>query len=131
GRPRRPRQARPADTPPPPPASANPPTGPPMRQAPGAYAEPEAPPPASVYAAGRIEPRFCTLSAEKEFAQATGRAETAGLSDRRALQAVLSQRENRYLARQLGWGLTIEGLETYILQPHDPADLHLLVAALP
>ena len=35
--------------------------------------------PAYVYAIGRIEPRFPTLSAEKEFAQATGRAETAGL----------------------------------------------------
>jgi len=53
--------------------------------------------PAYIYAIGQIEPRFPTLSAEKEFAQATGRAETAGLSDRRALHAVLSQRENRYL----------------------------------
>ena len=34
--------------------------------------------PAYVYAIGRIEPRFPTLSAEKEFAQATGRAETRG-----------------------------------------------------
>jgi PatG Domain len=55
--------------------------------------------PAYMYAIGQIEPRFPTLSAEKEFAQATGRAETAGLSDRRALQAVLSQQENRYLVR--------------------------------
>jgi hypothetical protein len=101
-----------------------------MMPAPRTYAEPEASTPAYVYAAGQIEPRFCTLSAEKEFAQATGRADTAGLSDRRALQAVLSQRENRYLARQLGWVLTIEGLETYILQPRDPADLDLLVAAV-
>lgn len=108
----------------------NPRNGGSMMSAPRAYAEAEASTPAYVYAAGRIEPRFCTLSAEKEFAQATGRAETAGLSDRRALQAVLSQRENRYLARQLGWVLTIEGLDTYILQPHDPADLDLLVAAL-
>jgi len=112
------------------PAYDNPRNGATMMPAPRAYAEPEAPTPAYVYAAGQIEPRFCTLSAEKEFAQATGRAETAGLSDRRALQAVLSQRENRYLARQLGWILTIEGLETYILQPRDPADLDLLVAAV-
>jgi hypothetical protein len=67
---------------------------------------------------------------EKEFAQATGRAETAGLTDRQAVQKVLSQRQNRYLARQLCWVLTIEGLETYILVPHDPADLELLVEAL-
>ena len=67
---------------------------------------------------------------EKEFAQATGRAETAGLTDRQAIQKVLSQRQNRYLVRQLCWVMTIEGLETYILAPRDPADLDLLVEAL-
>src|SRR5689334_5096588 len=45
-----------------------------------------------VYTLGRIEPRFPSLAVEKEFAQATGRAGTAGLSDRQALHAVLSQR---------------------------------------
>ena len=86
--------------------------------------------PAYVYPIGHIEPRFATLAAEKEFAQATGRAETAGLSDRQALHQVLSQRQNRYLVRQLCWVLTIEGLDTYILHPRDPADLDLLVEAL-
>ena len=47
--------------------------------------------PSYVYAIGRIEPRFPRTSVEKEFAQATGRAETAGLTDRQALHAVLSQ----------------------------------------
>lgn len=37
---------------------------------------------AYVYALGRIEPQFPRLSIEKEYAQATGRAETAGLTDR-------------------------------------------------
>jgi len=83
-----------------------------------------------VYALGRVEPRFPRLAVEKEFIQATGRAETAGLTDRQALHTVLSQRHNRYLVRQLCWVLTIEGLETYILQPRDPADLDLLVEAL-
>ena len=85
---------------------------------------------AYVYAIGRIGPRFASLAAEKEFAQATGRAETAGLTDREALHATLSQRQNRYLARQLCWVFTIEGLDTYILRPRDPADLDLLVEAL-
>jgi hypothetical protein len=67
---------------------------------------------------------------EKEFAQATGRADTAGLTDRQAIQKVLSQRQNRYLLRQLCWVMTIEGLETYILTPRDPGDLDLLVEAL-
>jgi hypothetical protein len=83
-----------------------------------------------VYALGRVEPRFPSLALEKELAQATGRAETAGLTDRQALHAVLSQRANRYLARQLCYVLTIEGLETYLLQPHDPADVELLVEAI-
>lgn len=87
-------------------------------------------PPSYVYALGRITPRFPSLSVEKEFAQATGRAETAGLTDRQALQSVLSQRSNRYLVRQLCWVLEIEGLETYLLVPRDPADFDLLVEAL-
>jgi hypothetical protein len=86
--------------------------------------------PRYIYAVGRIEARFPRLSVEKEFSQATGRAETAGLTDRQALQKVLSQRQNRYLARQLCWVMTIEGLETYILVPRDPSDIDLLVEAL-
>ena len=86
--------------------------------------------PSYVYALGRVTPRFPSLAVEKEFAQATGRAETAGLTDRQSLQSVLSKRSNRYLARQLCWVLEIEGLETYLLVPRDPADFDLLVEAL-
>jgi hypothetical protein len=83
-----------------------------------------------VYALGRIEPRFSSLAAEKEFVQVTGRADAAGLTDREALQAILSDRTNRYLVRQLCWVFLIEGLETYLLAPRDPADLELLVEAV-
>jgi hypothetical protein len=83
-----------------------------------------------VYALGQVEPRFPSLGVEKEFAQATGRAGTAGLSDRQALHTVLTERSNRYLTRRLCWVLTIEGLETYLLRPRDPADLDLLVEAV-
>jgi hypothetical protein len=83
-----------------------------------------------VYALGRVEPRFGQLSLEKEFAQATGRSKTAGLTDRQALHSVLSKRENRYLARQLCYVFTIEGLDTYILRPRDPGDLDLLIEAV-
>jgi hypothetical protein len=86
--------------------------------------------PSFVYAVGRIEPRFPSLAVEKEFAQATGRAETAGLTDRQALQAVLSEPQNQYLARQLAWVLAIEGLETYLLVPRDPGGLGLLIEAV-
>src|SRR5437773_7916322 len=85
------------------------------------------PVPSYVYAIGGVEPRFASLASEKEFAQAAGRADTAGLTDRQVLHDVLSQRENRYLARQLCYVLTIAGLETYILQPRDPADFELLI----
>ncbi len=83
-----------------------------------------------VYALGQIETRFPRPSVEKEVAQATGRAETAGQADQQAFHHVLSRRENRYLARQLCWILSIQGLETYILQPRDPGDLELLISAL-
>ena len=88
------------------------------------------PPPNYVYAIGRIEPRFPRLSTEKEFAQAVGRDKTSGLTDRQALHTVLEKKENRYLVRQLCWVMTIEGLETYILVPSDPANFDLLVEAL-
>lgn len=83
-----------------------------------------------IYALGRVEPRYPRPSVEKEFAQAIGRAETVGLTDRQALHSILSQRQNRYLARQLCWVFTIEGLPTYILQPQDPADLDMLIEAV-
>ena len=84
-----------------------------------------------VYAIGRIEARFPNLAAEKEFAQATGRADdTAGKTDQQTFHAVLSRRENRYLARQLCWVLIVQGFETYLLVPNDPADIDLLVEAI-
>jgi hypothetical protein len=86
--------------------------------------------PSYIYALGRIEARFPSAGVEKEFAQATGRAKTSSQTDREAFAAVLSQRENRYLLRQLCWVLTIQGLETYLLQPRDSADIDLLLAAV-
>ncbi len=43
---------------------------------------------------------------------------------------MLTDRLNRYLARQICWVLTIEGLETYLLQTRDPADLDLLLESV-
>lgn len=86
--------------------------------------------PQFVYALGRIEPRFPTLAVEKEFAQVAGQGDTAGLTDRQALQSLLSERANRYLLRKLCWMFTIEGLETYLLHPRDPLDADLLLETL-
>jgi len=83
-----------------------------------------------IYALGRVEARFPTIAIEKEFAQATGRSDTAGLTDQQTLHEVLSQRQNLYIARQICWVLTIEGLDTYILQPRSRGDINLLVEAI-
>ena len=86
--------------------------------------------PSFVYAIGRVEARFPNLAAEKEFAQATGRTDTAGKTDQQTFHTVLSQRQNRYLARQLCWVLTVQGLDTYLLTPRDPGDIDLLIEAI-
>jgi hypothetical protein len=86
--------------------------------------------PAYVYAIGKVEARFPNLSAEKEFAQAIKRADTAGKTDQQTFHAALTQRENRYLVRQLCWVLSIQGMDTYLLALRDPADVDLLVEAI-
>jgi hypothetical protein len=77
-----------------------------------------------------VEARFPSISLEKEFAQAAGRDSASGQTDRAVFRSVISDRKNRYLARRLCWVLTIQGLETYLLQPRDPGDFELLVEAL-
>jgi PatG C-terminal len=64
------------------------------------------------------------------YVYAIGRVETTGKTDQQAFHAVLSKRENRYLARQICWVLTIQGLETYLLMPRDSGDLDLLVETI-
>jgi PatG C-terminal len=83
-----------------------------------------------VYALGTIAPRFPTVSVERELAQAIGRSDAKGLTDRQAFQAALARPENRYLVRQLCWVFSVDRVETYILTPRDPADFSLLVEAL-
>ncbi|MEU2772374.1 hypothetical protein ABZ646_05460 [Streptomyces sp. NPDC007162] len=83
-----------------------------------------------IYAVGRIEPEYPSLAVEKELAQVAGRSDTVGLTDTDVLRTVLADRENRYLARQLAWVLTVESLETYLLLPRDPADVDVLIEAL-
>jgi hypothetical protein len=85
--------------------------------------------PSFVYALGQIETRYPSLSIEKEFAQAMGGTDQAGLTDRQTVKRAISERQNRYLARSLCWVFTIERLETYILLPRDPADMDLLMDA--
>ena len=55
-----------------------------------------------VYALGRIDARFPDLAAENEFAQASGRAETAGKTDQETFHAVLSAKTATWCASYVG-----------------------------
>jgi hypothetical protein len=83
-----------------------------------------------IYVLGKAKALAPSRGVEKEFAQAAGRADTAGKTDSEVFYEILSKPENRYLVRQFCWVLSIQGLETYILQPRNPADFDLLVAAI-
>jgi len=86
--------------------------------------------PSFVYALGQIDFRFPTLGLEKEVAQVISQRSGDGLNDRQALQAVIADEQNRYLARGLCWVLLVERLETYVLLPRDPRDFQLLIDAV-
>jgi hypothetical protein len=95
--------------------------------------EPEPAPvpgPTYVYAIGRIEPRFPSLSVEREYAQVVARLDTTGQTDAQIMRRVLRDRENRYLARQMCWVFSVQGLPTYLVSIRDPADLDLLIDAV-
>lgn len=86
-----------------------------------------------VYAIGKVIHRFPNKSLEMELAQAIGRGpqeETRGQTREEALHKVITDPANRYIARQICYVLTIEGLETYILVPSDPLDVDRLAQAL-
>jgi hypothetical protein len=83
-----------------------------------------------VFALGQVAPRAPTLAVERELARVTGQSAVESLTDREAAQRVLGDRGNRYLTREMCWVMTIEGIETYILEPRDPQDVELLTDAL-
>ena len=90
-------------------------------------------PPSYVYAIGKVVHRFPNRSLELELAQATGRRaeeETRGRTREEVIHKALTDPANRYIARQICYVLTIEGLETYILVPTDPLDIDRLAQAL-
>jgi hypothetical protein len=86
-----------------------------------------------VYAIGKVIHRFPNKSVEMELIQAIGRipeGETKTLTNPEVAHKILTDPNNRYIARQICYILTIEGLETYILVPNDPLDFDRLVQAL-
>jgi hypothetical protein len=90
----------------------------------------EVSPPSYVYALGQIESRTPTMSVARELAAAKGRVDAAGSTDHQAFHSVINDRHNRYLARHHCWIFKVQGIETYILAPRDPADYDLLIQAV-
>ena len=117
-----------ADLPTPEPGPTDPAAGPQDAMSPSPNESMAAQRPAYVYALGRVQPRFPSISIEKEFGQAVARSDTSGQTNRQVMATVLA--DHRYLARQMCWVFTIEGLETFLLYLRDPADLDLLVQAV-
>jgi len=92
-------------------------------------AQDNAGPPTFIYAIGMIHTRFPSPSIEKEFAQCIATAEgTAKLTDQAVLHNAL--KENRHLANEVCWVLSIEGVEAYVLVPREPALLDQFVDAV-
>ncbi|MFF8913220.1 hypothetical protein ACF08M_07815 [Streptomyces sp. NPDC015032] len=83
-----------------------------------------------VYAIGQIHCRFPNQGIEKEFAQVIGRTKTKGLTDSQAMREALALPENRCLARQLTYVLSIQGVEAYVLLPRYSEDYGKLIDAL-
>ena len=83
-----------------------------------------------VYVLGQIEARFPNRSIEKGYVQILERSKSANFEHQQAFYSVLSQPENRYLARKLSWILTKEGVPIYILLPTGPEDLDILLEAI-
>jgi ribosomal protein L16 Arg81 hydroxylase len=88
------------------------------------------PPPSFVYAIGRIAARFPSIDIEKELQQAARQSETANLTDSQVLYQVLSRPENAYLAREMCWVFTVQGVETFTVMPRSGAELAELIGAL-
>jgi hypothetical protein len=88
--------------------------------------------PAYIYAIGKISFRYPDLSIENEVRQASGRKaeDIKGLAQPEVINKIVTDPNNRYLARHLCWILEIENLPTYIIVPSDPLDIENFTNAL-
>ncbi|MFE5854273.1 hypothetical protein ACFQ61_13805 [Streptomyces sp. NPDC056500] len=83
-----------------------------------------------VFAIGQVRARFRDPGVEKEFTQVVGATNTKGLTTDEVLREVLARPENRYLARQMQYVLTIQGVDTYDVVPRYSDDYEKLIAAV-
>ncbi|WP_327730094.1 hypothetical protein OG250_32040 [Streptomyces sp. NBC_00487] len=86
--------------------------------------------PGYVYVLGRVHAVFPDLSVQHEFFQVADADGSRDATDADAFHRVLSAPENRYIARQMCYVLSVQGIDTYILEPADAAELDDLVEAL-
>jgi hypothetical protein len=82
------------------------------------------------YAIGTVGTRLPTEGVEHELRQAIGGDDPMDLAHADKLRTALTNAENRYLVRELSWVLTIDGIDSYVLQPSDPSDLMSLPEAI-
>lgn len=85
-------------------------------------------PPPCIYVIGHIEPRFPSLSIEKEARQAIARGGASKDTDRETIAKLLRDPSNKYIVRRLCWVLSVHGVYTYLLVPRD-GDYQPLVEA--
>jgi hypothetical protein len=83
-----------------------------------------------VFAVGRLRPRVPTLGLEKEIAQATGRKPTSTKSDDEALCAILTAPENDYLAREVCWVFSVQGVDAFIVKAADATTLKWVLSTV-
>ncbi|MFE5488101.1 hypothetical protein [Streptomyces sp. NPDC056527] len=83
-----------------------------------------------VYVLGGVHAVFPDASVQHEFLHVAGADGRTDNTDADAMYRVLSAPENRYIARQMCFVLSVQGVDTYILDPTDPTDLDDLVEAL-
>lgn len=86
--------------------------------------------PTPVFALGQVEPRLTRASVEREFAAVLGRFNSERMLDQQAFHKVISDRSNRYLARNICWVLTVRGIDAYVLLPRDPVDFDALIGSV-
>ncbi len=82
-----------------------------------------------LYAMGTLVPYFPSLSVETEFNQAATEDQATGSQEQQMFK-VLSNTENRYLAREILWTLQIAGVDLLILKPDSEDTLTELISGL-
>jgi hypothetical protein len=82
-----------------------------------------------VYGVGRLNARFPSLGAEKEYAQLAD-GDPDAIVRTTDLKETLSKEQNRYLARQICWVFSGPGGDSFLVVPRDGDDLNELLDAL-